>query len=331
LSAADNGRFLITLLFLSSTVDQLVEQRWLQARGAGDEGAAKYSAYLNSAFANELTQLAFLAPVFRRSSKRELKVIVDAVRRLIPAVTDDVLRYDPGAYAEFLRSAVARMGELTCWGANEAWESRSPARGLSDVFYRAFDAMDAVFGLNFARDLGMRNVAETKERLYEGAGLGVQTSYSTILTALYHLRLPQGAHVMDLGSGYGRLGLMTALWREDLLFTGYEFVAHRVEVAEAAARRAGLSERVRFVAQDLGDPAFEIPIADAYYMYDPFCAETYERVLRRIQQIGETRPLAIVTKGNAGPWFERLVVGRDWLAPERHDDGTLLIFRNHRL
>ena len=223
-------------------------------------------------------------------------------------------------YRQFVSQAVRSMANI-----------RALADGdelLTEIIYRAFDAMDEIFDLRYSLDAGMRSDPSEPERLYEGAGLGVQTSYSSILCALSHLNLPKGAHLIDLGSGYGRVGLVAGLWRADLRFTGYEHVGHRVDVSNSSAARAGLESRVRFVRQDLADPAFEIPAADAYYMFDPFCETTYRRVLARLSELGRSKKIAVVAKAAARDWFRRLVSGDGWSEPESVDLDTLQIFRS---
>ena len=81
-------------------------------------------------------------------------------------------------------------------------------------------------------------------------------------------------------------------------------------------------------AQDLAEPTFEIPEADAYYLYDPFCAETYRRVVDRLSAIARRRPITVVTKSGAGPWFLRLIRRDEWELPEEHDEKTLSLFRS---
>ncbi len=194
--------------------------------------------------------------------------------------------------------------------------------------YRAFDAFDEIFGLVFGADEGMEQNPTSTERLYVGGGAGVQTSYATILTALENLHLPAGGHLIDLGSGFGRVGLTAGLWREDLRFTGYEYVGHRVKLACDSAERAGHSDRIRFLEQNLNDATFQIPLANAYYMYDPFCAETYARVIYQLNTFSRDHAITVVTKADAGNWLLSLQSQGSWATPEKHDSGLLLMFRS---
>lgn len=199
---------------------------------------------------------------------------------------------------------------------------------IQDVLYRAFDALDEVLDIDYRETKLMMPKSDGSERLYEGGGIGVQTSYSTILKVLEHLQLSEKAHLVDLGSGFGRVGLTTGLWREDLRFSGYEFVGHRVDAANASALRAGLGDRVQFLQQDLSDLSFQIPAADAYYLYDPFSVSTYEHVFARLSQLGRERKTAIIAKAGAKDGFQRCMDSREWHPPEPIDEGTILLYRS---
>lgn len=221
---------------------------------------------------------------------------------------------------EFARAAVFAAREYVA-----LWPSRSDA-----LVYRTFDDFDTMFGLSYSDELTMRRAPAQQERLYEGAGLGVQTCYSSLLRLLAHLRPAPGAHLVDLGSGYGRLGFLTGLLYPHVRFSGYEFVAHRVERANAVAARFGISEQVRFIQQDLGQEGVVLPLADTYYMFDPFCPLTYERVLAQLVRIGARRAITIVTKGEAARRVREALAlsgGAHWAEPELADDGFLTFFR----
>lgn len=245
------------------------------------------------------------------------KVIEGLVERLL-AKTGAM---GSAAFQAFARQAIIRMSDDLDAAGKDDFEKRA-----IELLYRAFDPMDRILDIQYGRDDGM--IPSSAERLYEGAGVGVQTSYTTILKALRNLGLARGARLIDLGSGYGRVGLVTGLWREDLNFTGYEYVGHRVEASRASAARAGIGDRVNFVEQDLSAKDFAIPSAEAYYMFDPFSADTYLHVLNQLAAIGRDRAITVVTKADARRWFLDFVAGAGWGEPERLDEDTLLVFRS---
>ncbi len=352
LNPSETADAFVTSLFLAGTCRTLIEQHWLLTHGDQNEVSA-YSEFLQVALNRELEPLQFLAPLWTDSSLNNLKAIALVTDRFSKQVVADLSIANLADYREFVTQAVQTMARLSTFdeqfipkrlqadeslqrriktlGATKQWtESRpSPAEGfLPTSLYRAFDEMDQIFQLQYERDIGMKAEVSNKERLYEGAGVGVQTSYVTILTALKYLDLPQNGHVVDLGSGYGRVGLITGLWRRDLQFTGYEYVGHRVDISREAADRAGLTDRVQFFKQDLSDENFDLPIADAYYLYDPFCEATYKTVLERLHVIGQQKGVTVVTKSGANKWFLQSAAANGWSQPETMDEGTLLLFRS---
>ena len=322
LTPTELGTTFVTAMYLSSANDALDEKRWLLER---DSASGTLAEFVEHAMRREFLPIAFLAELYLDPTPTRLRSLGIATLALTRRIVALVATVDLPSHRAFVLEVVRAMTALS------RHERTLTPRTLDDsllpnFLYRAFDAVDEVFQLAYTRDDEMVRNATT-ERLYEGSGRSVQTSYETLLQVLDALQIKPHAHLVDLGSGFGRLGLVAGLWRDDLTVTGYEYVDHRVEVASAAAARAGLADRVRFVAQDLAAPRFAIPEADVYYMYDPFSAATYARVIRRLIEIGASRAIAVVTKGNAGDLFAAATDNR-WEQPERLDHGNLAVFRS---
>lgn len=184
-----------------------------------------------------------------------------------------------------------------------------PAFLALDFHYRAFDLIDEAVGLDYAVDSGMKE--NLTERLYEGGGVNVQTSYSTLLTTLQTLQIKDGDKLIDLGSGFGRMGFAIGLLRPEVRFVGYEYVGHRVDQCNELAERAHLPN-IYFVTQDLSAKDFQIPLANIYYMFDPFNPETYGFVLDQLIEIGRTHAITIVTKGRANTWASDALAAAGW-------------------
>jgi precorrin-6B methylase 2 len=146
--------------------------------------------------------------------------------------------------------------------------------------------------------------------------------------ALRYLNPVKGSRFVDLGSGYGRIGLVVGLMRPDIDFLGYEYVPHRVDIAAAATLNLGLEQHVHFNAQDLSLSDFKIPIAEAYYIYDAFTEETYHRVIAQLVAIGSQKKITVITKGNARQWMEAASQRGNWSKPQQFDNGNLCFFRS---
>lgn len=91
--------------------------------------------------------------------------------------------------------------------------------------------------------------------------------------------------IVDLGSGTGRLGLLIGFLYPRLQFIGLEIDRDRTAVAQAAAQRWGIQDRVKFVQQDLTDLGAKIPTADAYFVFGPTNSlETNYLVIQRLRK-----------------------------------------------
>jgi precorrin-6B methylase 2 len=234
----------------------------------------------------------------------------------------------PAEQRTFATIALRLMSELFEFEHQMNLDKKEQGQQLGLSLYRTFDMLDEIFNLDYVAEKEMSVSLDEKERLYEGAGVGVQTSYSTVLVALRYLNPAKGSRFIDLGSGYGRVGLVVGLMRPDIDFVGYEFVNHRVGIAEAATVNLGLDQHVKFITQDLSSLSeFKIPIADTYYIYDSFSESTYNHVLSQLVEIAQKRKITIVTKGNARQWMENSTFKSKWAPAQQLDDGNLCIFR----
>lgn len=312
LSADELASLFVSGAFFQSILQPLIDQDWLRHQsGEQDTRAVQMK--------NELQGLSFLEDKIVSATPQELKAHLKRTANLNKAVITFVRAQPLDRFRDFATAAMKRM------------DQRARAQDLfahnqfTEAMYRAFDQMDEILGIRYELDRGMNSDPTQPERLYEGAGIGVQTSYSSILLALDRAQVPQGARVLDLGSGYGRVGFVLGLLRPDVSFTGYEYVDHRVQDSKAVAAKAGLAN-VDFETQDLSH--FDLPRADVYYMYDPFSRETYAYVLNQLIAIGRTDPVTIITKGRANTWVRDALEEHGWSIDETCDSGTVWLFRS---
>ncbi len=352
--AADLARLFIAALHLRSTGDRLAEQHWLlTSNEAGDEKF--YWSWLQMAKERELKPLADLSAYFRPFPIQKLKALGQELKGLTHQISQQVLKFDERTYQEFVKTATksmwyfsnfehtlreqrmsvasSREARVEALGPKPAWTDLRPTDEesfLPETLFRAFDMMDDIFQLQYERDLLMEDRVVTDERIFENSGAGVQTSYATAMTAFRNLGLRPGDLMIDLGSGFGRVGIVGGLLLPELRFIGYEFVRSRVEVSQASSERAGMADRIQYYCQDLADPHFEIPAASVYYLYDPFSEATYQKVLRRVYAVSRQQNVTVVTNADAGTWFQKYMKPGAWRDPEIYDGGTLKMFRSIR-
>ncbi len=173
-------------------------------------------------------------------------------------------------------------------------------------FFRSFDFIDEIIGINYSPDINQKSIPMQKERLYEGAGVGVQSSYSTLFQIYKNVDLFQNASVIDLGSGYGRLGFYLNILRPDIHFTGYEFLDCRVNQANENLKNIFSSNNSQFLTQDLSKTDFKLPDADFYYLYDPFTDSTYQLIMDQLVEISRRKNITIISKGNSKIWLRSI-------------------------
>lgn len=139
----------------------------------------------------------------------------------------------------------------------------------------------------------------------------LQTPYAECLKILQLLKLRPYQHVVDLGAGYGRLGVVIGCLYPKNFFTGYEFVKARVDEGNRIYIEYGLISS-QLIQQDLSHQKFTLPEADVYFIYDYGEVEHIERNLNQIKIISYKRPILLVSRGrfsqkiieNNHPWLK---------------------------
>ena len=295
---------------LSTIMNFVSEHLWLNKN-------VPYNDLMGPLFNKELASIKFMQDFIIDSGIDEIKSIIRIANKIESMSLSLVSECCPKMQKVFITES---LSEITKHLLNTEYGR------LRSLFYRTFDRLDDFFDLNYKLDQNMTIDTSTNERIFQGAGIGVQSSYSTILLALDALNPHAGSCMIDLGSGYGRVGLTCSLLRPDINFIGYEYVEHRVDVSNCASELLKLDNNLSFIAQDLSLESFKIPEADIYYLYDPFSKETYNHVLKQIVEISKRKMVKIVAKGDARKWIKDVANHNAWPLPESLDDGHLHIF-----
>jgi hypothetical protein len=112
--------------------------------------------------------------------------------------------------------------------------------------------------------------------------------------------------VVDIGSGAGKFCVAGAL-ATDCEFIGMEQRPRLVTVARELARSFEVSDRVRFLQSTFG--VTSPPVADAYYMYNPFGENLFgcDSRLGEDVELGGERYERDVSAAQA--WFEQVPLG----------------------
>ncbi len=317
----DLANFFIDVIYLKSIVQLTIDDHWIQSQ-KNPQQDVKFDRLIKKYLASELKPLLFLHSFFLDSSIEGMHVaskVLSVTEKLILAC----IKSKPAEFQKtILQVALQSMSELF---ELEHQLNSTPRKNEEDArlsLYRSFDILDQIFELDYLSN--EVSTIDQKERLYMGAGIGVQSSYATTSLALRYLNLSKGSRFVDLGSGYGRIGSVVGLMRPDVIFTGYEFVKERVDIANKASTRFHLNQHVQFVAQDLSDPDFKIPLAETFYIFDSFTDETYATIIKQLQEMTAQKRITVVTKGNARLWMK----SHHWSEPQELNEGNLCFFRS---
>ena len=112
------------------------------------------------------------------------------------------------------------------------------------------------------------------------------TPYTEILNIFQGLGLKPGDRVVDLGAGFGRLGLAIAARHPGVSITGYEIVRERIAEGARVAKEWGLQDRVHLFEQNLADPQFHPEAGDVYFAFNPVSGATFDKILEDLRQVG---------------------------------------------
>lgn len=328
LSAEELAEVFVGSAYATTALESLKEQLWLTAHK--HKSNPKFQQSRQHLIASLLTEtmapIEFLTRYLGAGENKTLKNIATVFQSLTGEAISCINGANKTKQVAFLKASLSLMQ------AHFLVEEKSQfTRGASDAhigprLYKAFDDIDSVFNLDYGLDSAMKIDSQQPERLYQGSGAGVQSGYSSILIAMNALKDKKVKSIIDLGSGYGRVGFVFALLSPEIAFTGYEYVPHRVVAANAITEHLGLSARLSFLAQDLSD--FMLPEVDVYYMYDPFTKATYAYILHQILEIASRKKVFIVTKGNARSWLEDMAREHGWPEPWFYDKANLCVFQS---
>lgn len=314
----------VDVAFIITGIRFIQEQYWLQSKEKSDE--IQFAGFVKKLLKVELVPLLFFHASLENSSIQEIEQFRQNAMTIQKATVNHAKTLIFPDNKLFATTAMKLMSELFEFEYQLQMDKKSNKQDLGYSLFRTFDILDEVFNLDYKAEAKVNQSGE--ERLYEMSGATVQSSYSTMLLALRYLRIPTGSRFVDLGAGFGRVGLTIGLLRPDIDFTGYEFVAQRVNIATAASKNLSMDKHVHFFTQDLAVKDFTIPDAETYYMYDPFTEETYNHILAQLNVIGARKKINVITSGSARHQLQKIEQKSRWSKPQEFD-GNFCLFRSN--
>lgn len=125
------------------------------------------------------------------------------------------------------------------------------------------------------------------------------TPYAYIRDFLNFLKPKEGDTVYDLGAGYGRIVIYSALVSK-AKFKGIEIVKERVDKANETIKKLKISNAEML----FGNAAsFDLSDGNIFFLFNPFYPETLKRVSDQIRDIAKNKEITIVTWGGSSNDF----------------------------
>lgn len=133
----------------------------------------------------------------------------------------------------------------------------------------------------------------------------IQTPYDELLRMCEKLKLSTGEKVVDLGAGYGRLGIVIEKLYPGVHFQGIEFVPERV----AEGKRLGIN----LIQGDLTHPDFFPEEADHFFIYDFGKIPHIRDLLNKLSDLADKKKFTVTGRGKG----IRSLIGHEfhWLTP----------------
>jgi hypothetical protein len=141
----------------------------------------------------------------------------------------------------------------------------------------------------------------------------LQTPYSELKEICDLLNPTTGSLLLDLGAGYGRLGIVLHALYPGSKFKGYEYVAERVE--EGAKILNDLKcTHAELIQVDLTLEDFSLPEADFYFIYDYGTIKHIRQTLKQIELMAGRKKFKVIARGkgvisiieNEHPWLSKV-------------------------
>lgn len=117
----------------------------------------------------------------------------------------------------------------------------------------------------------------------------IQTPYEELLRVCGQLKLSPGEKVVDLGAGYGRLGIVLRELYPGVHFHGIEFVPERVE----EGKRLGIN----LTQGDLTAPEFFPEVADHFFIYDFGKVPHIRMLLEKLSVLADKKKFTVTGRG----------------------------------
>lgn len=123
----------------------------------------------------------------------------------------------------------------------------------------------------------------------------LNTPYAELQLLCELLKPKADEHVVDLGAGYGRLGVVLFHLFPEVRFTGYELVKERVQEGNRVFKQLGYAKG-ELITADLTHN-FKLPVANYYFIYDYGKVAHIRQTLSELEELADTHRFKVIARG----------------------------------
>lgn len=182
------------------------------------------------------------------------------------------------------------------------------------------------------RSYDQSNDDSNKKQHYKGTqtwiGLhpqALQTPYSEIYQVLNVLKDSNIEHVVDIGAGYGRVGIVLSVIFPKANFTGFEIVKKRqLEGNRIFKKHGALNSRIEL--SNVLDLNFKIPDADIYFIYDFSDLDDVNQILNELRQKAINKTFFLITRGERVDYLMKNKFNNTWITCFENKTSDLKIY-----
>lgn len=123
-----------------------------------------------------------------------------------------------------------------------------------------------------------------------------QTPYSELAEMVRLLSPAPDELWVDLGAGYGRMGIVLAIFAPEVNFLGHEIISERANEGSRVFKTLDL-ERARLSSTNIAAREFQIESADLYFIYDFGSKSEVYSVIEKLSVIAKSKKIRVIARG----------------------------------
>ncbi|MGI4992084.1 hypothetical protein ACRXCV_05615 [Halobacteriovorax sp. GFR7] len=156
----------------------------------------------------------------------------------------------------------------------------------------------------------------------------LQTPYNDIFEALYLLKEYDIERIVDIGAGYGRVGIVMNSVFPEARFIGYEILKQRESEGNRLFEKLDLIN-CEILLEDVLDEEFSLPKAQVYFIYDFSEIEDISKILDELVSRINEYSFFLITKGDRTDFLLERKYKQFWKANGVLSSGELKIYSSN--